>query len=100
MSNRYVSTSDSDEWKNKYLESLEKLEASEENYDHKINLLRRGLVRVSLAADGVDPALDHLMNELRDLLRTSQAIEDLEPLLENIEIAVRRLDEEKEKCHD
>ena len=100
MSNRYVSTSDSDEWKNKYLESLEKLEASEENYDHKINLLRRGLVRVSLAADGVDPALDHLMNELRDLLRTSQAIEDLEPLLENIEIAVRQLDEEKEKCHD
>ena len=99
MGNRYVETSDSDEWKSKYLESLESQEAFEKLQGARLDLLRRGLVGVSLAADGVDENLDGLLTELRDLLRSSKAIDEMEPVLGEIETAVRKLDESKEKNH-
>jgi len=99
MGNRYVETSDSDEWKSKYLASLESQEEFEKQQGARLDLLRRGLVGVSLAADGVDENLDGLLTDLRDLLRSSKAIDEMEPVLSEIETAVRKLDEGKEKNH-
>ena len=46
------------QWKQKYLASLDSLERTQQQYQGQVELLRKGLVRVSLAADGLDPALD------------------------------------------
>jgi len=99
MSNRYVDASDSDEWKEKYLESLEVQEKVEKIQESRMDLLRRGLVGVSLAADGVDENLDDMLSDLRNLLRSSKAIDEMRPVLQNIEATVRRLDDSKQLNH-
>lgn len=45
-------------WKNKYLELLDKQEKNEAFYNTHIDLLKRGLIRSSLAAEGNDKPLD------------------------------------------
>ncbi len=43
---------DAQRWKSKYLESLEQQEKLEQRWEARLDLLRRGLVRSSLAAEG------------------------------------------------
>lgn len=43
-------------WKDKYLENIEQQERLQRRWDARIDLLRRGLVRSSLAAEGSDKA--------------------------------------------
>ena len=62
-------TDDAQRWKSKYLESLEQQEKLERRWDARLDLLRRGLVRSSLAAEGSDKSVDQCMQELRDTLR-------------------------------
>ena len=47
-------TDDAQRWKSKYLESLEQQEKLERRWNARLDLLRRGLVRSSLAAEGSD----------------------------------------------
>ena len=62
-------TDDAQRWKSKYLQSLEQQEQLERRWEARLDLLRRGLVRSSLAAEGSDKAVDQCMQELRDILR-------------------------------
>ena len=43
-----------------------------ELWNERLDLLRRGLVRSSLAAEGSDKAVDQCMQELRELIRGEQ----------------------------
>ncbi len=52
-----MSASDS-RWKQKYSQLLDDYERLEEYCKRRSNLLERGLVRSSLAAEGLDPKLD------------------------------------------
>lgn len=45
-------------WKRKFLDALEDHENREKSLTFRVKLLRRGLLGVSLAADGHDPRLD------------------------------------------
>ena len=45
---------DAQRWREKYLSNLEQQEKLERRFDARIDLLRRGLVRSSLAAEGAD----------------------------------------------
>lgn len=55
-------------------------------------LLKRGLVRVSIAADGVDPLLDRQLKELRSALRSDAPPFKLADLMPDLEHAVLTAD--------
>jgi diguanylate cyclase len=64
------SVPDSDSWREKYLQSLDDQERLQAQAQTQVETLRKALVRVSLAADGLDPQLDQAMGQLRDQLRS------------------------------
>ena len=78
-------------WKEKYLESLEALEQVEAKSAHQIDLLKRCMVRVSLAADGIDPELDAAMGMLRDAMRQDLNTTQLETVGSQVEGSVLEL---------
>ncbi|WP_339904893.1 diguanylate cyclase [Pseudomonas guineae] len=88
-------TDDALRWKSKYLESLEQQETLERRWDARLDLLRRGLVRSSLAAEGSDKSVDQCMQELRDILRRDDIDAGLSALIPRLEKAV--LDSEKSR---
>lgn len=84
-------------WKKKFLDSLEVNDTHEKSFKNRIKLLRRGLVGVSLAGDGLDAGLDRELASLRATLRAQDSEAGIEPLLERIEKSVLRLDTRKEE---
>src|SRR3989338_4779171 len=93
---RMTGMSDEDlRWKNKYLEHLEQQEKLERRWGARLDLLRRGLVRSSLAAEGSDKAVDQCMKELRELLRRDDMDAGLSALIPRLEKAV--LDSEQRR---
>lgn len=83
-------------WKKKFLDALEVHDSREKSLLNRIRLLRRGLVGVSLAGDGLDVSLDRELSSLRATLRSEDTESGLELLLERIERSVLRLDSHKE----
>jgi len=86
-------------WKEKYLSALEEFETSHKKDQLRLDLLRRGLVRVSLAADGQDKALDLQLDELRTALRSNRDINSLEPLVSQLEHTIVSLDDRRKDDH-
>lgn len=84
-------------WKDKFLNALEDHEKRDRQLSERVRVLRRGLLGVSLAADGVDERLDTQLDELRRILRKDDREAGLEVLLEKIEKAVIRLDAGKQQ---
>ena len=82
-------------WKEKYLQSIEQQEKLERRWDARLDLLRRGLVRSTLAAEGTDRAVDECMKEMRDVVRTDDMDAGLAALLPRLEKAV--LDSEQRR---
>lgn len=87
-------------WKEKYLFALEEFESSHKKDLQRLDILRRGLVRVSLAADGLDTSLDEQLAELRGNLRSNRDIVTLEPLVAQLERTVVALDDRRKQEHD
>jgi len=86
---------DAQRWKTKYLESLEQQEQLERRWDARLDLLRRGVVRSSLAAEGSDKAVDQCMQELREIVRSDAMDAGLAALIPRLERAV--LDSEQRR---
>ena len=99
MSQRDADNIEASRWKKKFLDALEANDQREKSLINRIRLLRRGLVGVSLAGDGLDPTLDRELNALRTALRAEDSESGLEVLLERIERSVLRLDTRKEQDH-
>jgi diguanylate cyclase len=88
-------TDDAQRWKDKYLESLEQQEALERRWEARLDLLRRGLVRSTLAAEGSDKAVDACMKEMREVIRGDNLDTALAGLIPRLEKAV--LDSEQRR---
>ena len=86
---------DAQRWKEKYLKSIEQQEKLERRWAARLDLLRRGLVRSTLAAEGTDRAVDQCMKEMRDVIRTDEMDAGLAALLPRLEKAV--LDSEQRR---
>ncbi|WP_449101914.1 diguanylate cyclase [Pseudomonas extremaustralis] len=86
---------DAQRWKEKYLQSIEQQEKLERRWAARLDLLRRGLVRSTLAAEGTDRAVDQCMKEMRDVVRTDDMDAALTALLPRLEKAV--LDSEQRR---
>ncbi|GAB6404353.1 GGDEF domain-containing protein [Pseudomonas sp. MHK4] len=82
-------------WKEKYLKSIEQQEKLERRWDARLDLLRRGLVRSTLAAEGTDRVVDQCMKEMREVVRTDDMDAGLAALLPRLEKAV--LDSEQRR---
>jgi diguanylate cyclase len=88
---------DAQRWKSKYLESLEQQESLEQRWEVRLDLLRRGLVRSSLAAEGSDKAVDSCMQELRELLRRNDIDAGMSALIPRLEKAVLLSEKRREE---
>jgi len=86
---------DAQRWKEKYLKSIEQQDKLEHRWAARLDLLRRGLVRSTLAAEGTDRAVDQCMKEMRDVVRTDDMDAALAALLPRLEKAV--LDSEQRR---
>ena len=87
-----------DTWKQKYYESLDKLDRLEhktKSWEELENLLRLAMNRVAVAAQGVDPVLDKHLRSLRKSVRSGD-YPDLEAIIDNISATVKRLDEQRQ----
>ncbi|MCI3947704.1 diguanylate cyclase [Pseudomonas syringae] len=79
---------DAERWKEKYLKGIEQQDKLEKRWDARLDLLRRGLVRSSLAAEGSDRAVDECMKEMREIVRTDDMDAGLAALIPRLEKAV------------
>ena len=86
---------DAQRWKEKYLKSIEQQDKLERRWAARLDLLRRGLVRSTLAAEGTDKAVDQCMKEMREVVRTDDMDAGLAALLPRLEKAV--LDSEQRR---
>ncbi|MFC6335917.1 diguanylate cyclase [Pseudomonas sp. CCM 7891] len=86
---------DAQRWKEKYLLSVEQQDKLERRWAARLDLLRRGLVRSTLAAEGTDRAVDQCMKEMRDVVRSDDMDAALAALLPRLEKAV--LDSEQRR---
>jgi len=84
--------SDSD-LRQKYRETLERLEAGEARWERLENILRLLIGRLCLAARGRDVRLDSELRKIADLVRRHPEPEEIEASLEPLSRAVAALDE-------
>ena len=90
----------SDNWKQKYLANLDRQEQAEEKWKETETLLRQGLTRVALAAQGIDAPLDRELNALRKAIRSGVEAHELERNIERISDIVVKLDEQRSQMPD
>ena len=88
-------TDEAARWKEKYLKSVELQDKLERRWNARLDLLRRGLVRSTLAAEGTDRTVDQCMKEMREAVRTNDMDAALAALLPRLEKAV--LDSEQRR---
>ncbi|QVM91545.1 diguanylate cyclase [Pseudomonas entomophila] len=88
-------TEEAERWKEKYLKSIEQQEKLERRWAARLDLLRRGLVRSTLAAEGSDKIVDQCMKEMREVIRSDNMDAGLAGLIPRLEKAV--LDSEQRR---
>ncbi|ABC27214.1 Response regulator containing a CheY-like receiver domain and a GGDEF domain [Hahella chejuensis KCTC 2396] len=89
--------SENDRWKKKYFDKLDEFEQVESGLKERIHVLERIVVRVSLAAEGVDKDLDRELEALRNILRRENgSSRELNQQLDSIEKKVLALDQHKQ----
>jgi diguanylate cyclase len=79
-----MSKDDASAWKQKYFTSLEDLEAREKQLLETESLMRHSLTRLSLAAAGIDAALDEQLEKFRKRVRGGADNAQLQRLIDDI----------------
>lgn len=74
------------DWREKYAALLDEQEAQQKTFAQQQELLRRAVVRVSLAAEGYDTELDHSLAQLRSALKEEDA--KLDVAIEQVEASL------------
>lgn len=94
-----MATADND-WKSKYLNALDELEKAQQLEKKRLEVLRKGVVRVSVAADGQDETLDSDLADLRAAMRSQREVLEIEPLIFKLEQTVKTLDSRRKQDSD
>ncbi|AGA84799.1 GGDEF domain-containing protein [Stutzerimonas stutzeri] len=84
---------EAERWKEKYLQLVERQDQLEARWEQRVDLLRRSLVRSSLAVEGADPAVERCLHAMREVLREGDLDDGLSQLVPRLEKAV--LDSER-----
>ncbi|MDL2177040.1 GGDEF domain-containing protein [Stutzerimonas sp. FeSN7] len=86
---------EAERWKEKYLQLAERQEQLDARWEQRVDLLRRSLVRSSLAVEGADPAVERCLQQMREVLRDGDLDDGLGQLVPRLEKAV--LDSERHR---
>jgi diguanylate cyclase len=89
--------SDATQWKKKYFDSLEELEAKENQWKTQETLLRQLVSRLTLAADPSEPALTRQLDQLRQEIRTNITLAQLQSRFDHINNEIMGLDERRKQ---
>jgi diguanylate cyclase len=84
------------DWRRRYLDTLEELDARTRSWTETERVLRQGLSRLTLAADRSHAVLAGQLESLRTLLRSGATGETLRSLLEEISESILQLDDPAE----
>lgn len=79
-------------WREKYLNALDKQEQQDKKASTQQELLRRALVRVSVSADGQDDGLDDILGQLRERIRNAG---DIKNVLTQLDVAVLNFEQHR-----
>lgn len=82
-------------WREKYLDHLRDSENKEKFLQQNVDSLRRGLLRVSLAGQGLTDDLDTNLEALRKALRKEASAAEIDRLVEKASQSVLRLEDER-----
>ena len=85
------------QWKQKYLDQLDESERREKQWQQADDLLRKTVSRLSLAADGLDAALDRQLRDLRNAIRDRASTAQLDVLLEDMSRTLVKLDGQRKQ---
>lgn len=88
---------EAERWREKYLKGVEQQDKLEKRWNARLDLLRRGLVRSSLAAEGSDRAVDQCMKEMREIVRKDDMDAGLAALIPKLEKAVLDSEQRREE---
>lgn len=77
-------STESERWKNKYLDLLDENDKQEKHFEDHLGQLRRAIIRLSIVAEGRESDMDSQLTALRDLLRSEQ-VSGLNRILEQLE---------------
>jgi len=91
-----VNSDDKNNWREKYLEALDAQDVLEKQFAAQQEVLRRALVRMSVAADGQDETLDQIMAQVREKLRNTANSQDLDHLVTRLEQAAIAFETQRE----
>lgn len=89
-------STETERWKKKYLDLLDQHDLLKKRAEDQATGLRRGLVRLSLVAEGRDDDLDARLGEVRELLRSEQ-ITGLNTLLDRVDQSLERWQQQRER---
>ncbi len=92
-------TNEKDKWKNKYLSSLDNSEIAQKRWQQESALLKEGIAKVCVAAQGQDSALDKRLLRLREILRDPKAdiSKELNTQLRALETQLLSFDEHRQQ---
>ena len=85
------------QWKQKYFSQLEESERREKQWQDAEELLRKTISRLTLAADGLDAALDRQLRDLRNAIRDHASTAQLDGLLEDLSRSLVKLDGQRKR---
>ena len=85
------------QWKQKYFAQLEESERREKQWQDAEELLRKTISRLTLAADGLDAALDRQLRDLRNAIRDRASSAQLDGVLEDLSRSLVRLDGQRKR---
>ncbi len=88
---------DTARWKTKYLDLLDQQEKDEVTWLASDDLLRRALIRVSLAADGLSSDLDRSLALLRKDIQKKSSLSSLKQRVDQISRLLLDVDEKKQQ---
>jgi len=81
-----------EEWKEKYFDQLEQLEKKEESWEQLETTLRRGIGRLTIAAEGQHQELDGHLATLRRSIKRDFSHRQLEPIIDDISAILAKLE--------
>jgi diguanylate cyclase len=95
-----MSTPDSNPWKEKYLASLDDIEAREKAWVQIETILRQSLSRLTLASETSDKRLNDQLETLRHAIRKNASATQISKLMEDISSSIVRLDQRHDDVDD
>jgi len=88
---------EAEQWKRKYFDQLEQLEAREKQWQQADELLRKTISRLTLAAEGQDETLDRQLREVRNAIRDRAGSLQLQAGIDAMSTALLKLDQQHKR---